>query len=76
MAQAFRSNLDYFDNGKGFGYIRKQWIERARGIGGPISVRQANDVIEGTFQGLDDQGKLLLAHDGKVTAIIAGDVFY
>ena len=76
LAQAFRSNLDYFDNGKGFGYIRKQWIERARGIGGPISVRQANDVIEGTFQGLDDQGKLLLAHDGKVTAIIAGDVFY
>ena len=76
LAQSFRTNLDCFDKGNGFSYIRSRWIEHARGIGGPISVRQANDVIEGTFQGLDDQGKLLLAQDGKVTAIIAGDVFY
>jgi BirA family biotin operon repressor/biotin-[acetyl-CoA-carboxylase] ligase len=76
LAQSFRTNLDCFDKGNGFSYIRSRWIEHARGIGGPISVRQANDVIEGTFHGLDDQGKLLLAQDGKVTAIIAGDVFY
>jgi len=76
LAKSFRANLDCFDKGNGFRYIRSRWIEHARGIGGPISVRQANDVIEGTFQGLDDQGKLLLAQDGKVTAIIAGDVFY
>ena len=76
LAKGFRANLDCFDKGNGFRYIRSRWIEHARGIGGPISVRQVNDVIEGTFQGLDDQGKLLLAQDGKVTAILAGDVFY
>ncbi len=76
LAKTFRANLDFFDKGNGFGYIRQRWIERVRGIGGPISVRQTNGVIEGIFEGLDDQGRLLLAHDEKVTAIIAGDVFY
>jgi len=76
LAKAFRANLDCFDNGQGFSYIRSRWIEHARGIGGPITVRQANDVLEGTFEGLEPQGKLRLAHDGKVTAIVAGDVFY
>jgi len=76
LARCFRTNLDVFRKGQGFLDIRQRWIDRARGIGGPISVRQANGSLEGIFQGLDEDGKLLLLQDGKVTPIIAGDVFY
>ncbi len=76
LTQAFRTNLDVFDKGQGFSDIRQLWLARARGLGGSISVRQANGSLEGIFQGLDEGGKLLLLQDGKVTPIIAGDVFY
>jgi len=76
LVRSFRNNLDLFDKGHGFLDIRQRWIERARGLGGPISVRQSSGSLEGIFQGLDGDGKLLLLQEGKVTPIIAGDVFY
>ncbi len=76
LVGSFRGALDRFDQGAGFGMLRERWIKLARGIGGPLTVRQSDGVLEGIFQGLDAQGKLLLERDGTVTPVIAGDVFY
>jgi BirA family biotin operon repressor/biotin-[acetyl-CoA-carboxylase] ligase len=76
LASAFARVLDQFAEGVGFGLLREQWLAKARGIGGPITVRQSDGALEGVFKGLDGQGKLLLERAGVVTPVIAGDVFY
>jgi BirA family biotin operon repressor/biotin-[acetyl-CoA-carboxylase] ligase len=62
----------------GFGPIREDWMERAHGIDGPISVNQVDGVpLEGTFKGIDGQGALLVAEDDEtVTTIHTGDILF
>ncbi len=60
----------------GFGPARDVWLARAAGLGGPVTVRLANETIEGTFDGLGPDGTLsLIVADGSRRAITAGDVF-
>jgi len=60
----------------GFGPIREQWLLRATGLGGRITVKLADRVLEGVFSGLDEQGALILILDtGERKLITAGEVF-
>jgi BirA family biotin operon repressor/biotin-[acetyl-CoA-carboxylase] ligase len=59
----------------GFAEIRRAWLARAHGIGGPIVVRFQNDEVRGTFQDIDEHGHLLLERDGQVTAFSSGELF-
>lgn len=59
-----------------FAAIREAWLSRARGVGDPITVRLPAREISGVFAGLDDDGRLLLRHEGDLEAISAGDVFF
>lgn len=62
---------------EGFGAIRKAWLERAAGLGGPIDVRLAGETISGIFQTIRPDGALeLLCPDGQRRAIAAGEVFF
>src|SRR5215470_18602372 len=38
-----------WDNGRGFGEIRKLWLERAAGLGQAVAIRSGDAAIEGTF---------------------------
>lgn len=61
---------------EGFGPARDVWLGRAAGLGGPVTVRLANETIEGVFDGLGPDGTLsLVLADGSRRAIAAGDVF-
>jgi BirA family biotin operon repressor/biotin-[acetyl-CoA-carboxylase] ligase len=63
---------------QGFPPVRAQWLARATGIGGAVTVRLPNAVLRGRFIDLDADGALLLAPetaDGPVRRITAGDVF-
>ena len=61
---------------KGIAPIREAWIERAIGIGGPITVRLPGREIVGRFSDMDADGALLLElPDGDCQRITAGDVF-
>ena len=61
---------------EGFGPARDVWLARAAGLGGPVTVRLANETVEGVFEGLGPDGTLsLLMPDGSRRAIAAGDVF-
>ncbi len=41
---------------EGFRPVRGAWLERAHGLGGPITVRLEKETIEGTFADLDTDG--------------------
>ncbi len=56
--------------------LRDAWLARARGLGGPLTVRLPGRTLTGRFEGLDAGGRLLLATDGGTEAISAGDVFF
>lgn len=61
----------------GFESIRARWIESAWRLGFPTEVVVGNDHYSGTFQGIDDYGRLQLQeHNGQIRSISAGDVLF
>jgi BirA family biotin operon repressor/biotin-[acetyl-CoA-carboxylase] ligase len=62
---------------EGFGTIRDAWLARAAGLGGRIRARLAHEEASGVFEGIDENGALLLrAAGGRVRAIPAAEVFF
>ncbi|MBL4614860.1 MAG: biotin--[acetyl-CoA-carboxylase] ligase [Magnetovibrio sp.] len=75
LAKRFLAGLATWRN-LGFGPIRRHWLARAKGLGGPVTVRLPNETIEGVFGALDEKGALILHLDGQPNrTITAGDVF-
>jgi BirA family biotin operon repressor/biotin-[acetyl-CoA-carboxylase] ligase len=70
------ARLAQWDRGAGFAAIRTDWISRAAGIGKPVRVKTGDGELNGTFEALDANGRLVLRlADGTMQAIAAGDVF-
>jgi BirA family transcriptional regulator, biotin operon repressor / biotin---[acetyl-CoA-carboxylase] ligase len=66
-----------WDNGRGFGEIRRLWLERAAGLGEPVAIQAGGSAVEGTFDTIDDTGCLIVrTSDGKRVAVSAGDVYF
>jgi BirA family biotin operon repressor/biotin-[acetyl-CoA-carboxylase] ligase len=66
-----------WDNGRGFGDIRKLWLARAANLGQPVAIRSAGAVVEGTFDTIDEQGCMIVrTASGQLTPITAGDVYF
>jgi BirA family biotin operon repressor/biotin-[acetyl-CoA-carboxylase] ligase len=66
-----------WDNGRGFGEIRRLWLERAEGLGQPVTVQTGASTVQGTFDTLDDSGCLIIrTPDGQRIPISAGDVYF
>jgi BirA family transcriptional regulator, biotin operon repressor / biotin---[acetyl-CoA-carboxylase] ligase len=62
---------------EGFRAIREGWLQTARGVGGPVTVRLEKQTLVGTFADLDSDGALLLdLPSGERRRITAGDVFF
>jgi BirA family biotin operon repressor/biotin-[acetyl-CoA-carboxylase] ligase len=71
-------SLARFDRGKGFPAIREDWLSLALPIGSPLGIGTHSMTGEvrgtGVFAGLDSQGRLLLARDGRIEQHSAADV--
>ena len=62
---------------QGFAAVRRAWIARAHGLGGPVTVTNGDKQLAGVFEGLDEEGALVLAQaDGARLSIAAGDVIF
>ncbi|WP_088347629.1 MULTISPECIES: biotin--[acetyl-CoA-carboxylase] ligase [Rhodomicrobium] len=62
-------------DGQNFHEIREAWLERAKPLGGPISVNLGGTRLTGSFLGIDEAGALRLAlASGEEKRITAGDV--
>lgn len=69
--------LSDWNRGRGLPAIRDAWIERADGIGKPVTVNLPDRQIHGLFDGIDSEGRLMLATaDGQKQMIASGDVFF
>lgn len=60
----------------GFDPIRSAWLARAARLGERIVARTVTDSHDGTFEGIDDAGALLLRGPHDLRAIPAADVFF
>jgi len=66
-----------WDNGRGFGQIRKLWLERATGLGQAVAIKSAGSTIEGIFETIDEQGCMIVrTAAGRLMPITAGDVYF
>ena len=62
---------------QGFAAVRRAWLARAHGLGGPVTVANGGRKLVGTFEGLDEEGALVLTQPGaERLSIAAGDVFF
>jgi BirA family transcriptional regulator, biotin operon repressor / biotin---[acetyl-CoA-carboxylase] ligase len=76
LARAAQLRLAQWDRGRGFERIRADWLARAAALGEEVRVRLPDRVASGTFQGLDEAGRLLLERAGGAREVIAaGEVF-
>jgi BirA family biotin operon repressor/biotin-[acetyl-CoA-carboxylase] ligase len=61
----------------GFAKIRAGWLGFAQGLGQPVAVSLGSRVIRGTFETIDETGRLIVRDDSDVRhAIAAGDVHF
>lgn len=66
-----------WDRGRGFGEIRRIWLERAAGLGQPVAVQTGGATVEGTFETIDDTGCMIVrTSGGDRVSISAGDVYF
>jgi BirA family transcriptional regulator, biotin operon repressor / biotin---[acetyl-CoA-carboxylase] ligase len=66
-----------WDAGRGFGEIRRLWLERAAGLGQSVAIQTGSSTIQGTFDTLDETGCMVIrTADGKRVPISAGDVYF
>jgi BirA family biotin operon repressor/biotin-[acetyl-CoA-carboxylase] ligase len=75
LAEALVAEIADFAEGRGFALTRPRWLAHAAHVGERIAVRQDRGVPEGRFEGIDDEGRLVLRTDAGMQRIAAGDVF-
>ena len=66
-----------WDQGRGFGEIRRRWLALAAGLGQPVAVRTGNATLSGTFDTIDERGCMIVrTATGEMIPISAGDVHF
>ncbi|MCW6509711.1 biotin--[acetyl-CoA-carboxylase] ligase [Hyphomicrobiales bacterium BP6-180914] len=75
LRPAMAEHLALWDEGRGFGEIRALWLADALPVDTPLTVRSDREQVEGRFQGIDGQGRLLLLGPHGPVTVEAGDVF-
>jgi BirA family biotin operon repressor/biotin-[acetyl-CoA-carboxylase] ligase len=66
-----------WDDGKGFGEIRRRWLELAAGLGQPVSVHTGQTTVSGIFDTIDETGCMIVrTSGGDRVPISAGDVHF
>ena len=58
----------------GFGSVREAWLARAAGLGGPVRARLPAEELNGTFDGIDGRGHLVLRTPRGVRHLPAADI--
>ncbi len=77
LSNAFAGLVRLWDNGRGFPTIRRLWLERAAGLGQEVAIRIGSDVFSGSFETIDDHGRLVVrSAAGVMRTVAAGEVHF
>ncbi len=76
---ALASAYDLWENrfkAEGFAPLREAWLTHAARLGEVITARTGHDTVQGVFDGIDDDGALILTTPQGRRAIPAAEVFF
>jgi BirA family biotin operon repressor/biotin-[acetyl-CoA-carboxylase] ligase len=77
LSEAWAEFRGIWDRGRGFGEIRRLWLERAAGLGQPVAIHTGGATVEGIFEGIDETGCMVArTAAGARIPIPAGDVAF
>lgn len=77
LSDAWAEFRGIWDNGRGFAEIRLKWLERAAGLGQPVSIVSGGSTVTGAFDTIDESGCMIVrTSDGRRVPISAGDVYF
>jgi len=77
LSDAWAEFRGIWDNGGGFAEIRLKWLERAAGLGQPVSIVSGGSTVSGIFDTIDEAGCMIVrTSDGRRVPISAGDVYF
>lgn len=77
LAEAWTEFRGIWDKGRGFGEIRRLWLDHAVGLGQPVSIQSGPSAISGLFDTIDETGCMIVVRsDGKRMPVSAGDVYF
>jgi BirA family biotin operon repressor/biotin-[acetyl-CoA-carboxylase] ligase len=77
LSDAWAEFRGIWDEGRGFGEIRRLWLERATGLGQPVSIQAGAATVAGIFDTIDAAGCMIVrTPEGKRVPISAGDVYF
>lgn len=74
LADSFETWLVGWDDSRGFGSIRANWLDRAGPVGQPITIHAGGTHVSGTYEGLGTTGALLARVGGRLEEFNFGDV--
>jgi BirA family transcriptional regulator, biotin operon repressor / biotin---[acetyl-CoA-carboxylase] ligase len=67
--------LNVWNNGQNFGSVKIAWMQNAIGVGETITMRNADQHLTGAFEGLTEQGAVILkTPHGPPHIVYAGDM--
>lgn len=77
LSEAWTEFRGIWNDGRGFGDIRRLWMAAAAGLGQPVAIKSGNAIIEGVFDTIDEQGCMVVrTKEGRLVPITAGDVHF
>ncbi len=66
-----------WDEGRGLNNIRELWLKRAHGLGQPVVMQLNGRIVEGVFETIDSECRLVIREDdGTRVPVTAGDVYF
>jgi BirA family transcriptional regulator, biotin operon repressor / biotin---[acetyl-CoA-carboxylase] ligase len=77
LSDSWAECCSIWDNGRGFGEIRRRWLALAAGLGQPVTVHTGQTIVSGTFDTIDDTGCMIVRTSvGDRVPVSAGDVHF
>lgn len=77
LSDAWVDNSSLWNAGRGLAAIRERWLERAAGLGAPVSIRVDGRLVRGTFETIDEACRFVIREaDGTLLRVAAGDVHF
>jgi BirA family biotin operon repressor/biotin-[acetyl-CoA-carboxylase] ligase len=77
LSDAWAEYRGIWDNGRGFAEIRQKWLQRAAGLGQPVSILSGGSTVAGTFDTIDETGCMIVrTSEGRRIPVSAGDVYF
>jgi BirA family transcriptional regulator, biotin operon repressor / biotin---[acetyl-CoA-carboxylase] ligase len=77
LSDSWTESRGIWDEGRGFGEIRRRWLALAAGLGQPVSVHTGQSTVSGIFDTIDDTGCMIVrTPTGENVPISAGDVHF